>query len=91
MLTGERSSPLVVWSGGMRRQLRRVIDDHARSAPITHDMLRTLGAFKYDEVAEEMVVEDVYVRLFVEVLISPVPSPPHPPEPFLCLDCVYCS
>lgn len=51
----------------MRRQLRAVVDEHARSAPITHDALRTLGEFKYDEVAEELVIEDVYVRLFCEV------------------------
>ena len=67
ILATERSDPLVVWSPAMRRQLRSLIDDHARSAPVTHSALRTLGEFKYDQVAEELVIEDVYVRLFCEV------------------------
>lgn len=71
VLTTERSNPLVVWSPAMRRQLRALIDDHARSAPVTHSTLRTLGEFKYDQVAGELVVEDVYVRLFCEVRRAP--------------------
>lgn len=67
ILTTERSNPLVVWSPAMRKQLRAMIDEHERSVPVTHDALRTLGAFKYDQVSEELVIEDVYVRLFCEV------------------------
>lgn len=67
VLTSERSSPLVVWTPAMRTQLRGLLVAHSDAQPVTADAIEALTAFRYAEVEHELVVEEVYVRLFVEV------------------------
>eukprot|EP00892_Ulva_mutabilis_P004250 jgi/Ulvmu1/2197/UM013_0043.1 len=66
VLTTERSSPLVVWTPAMRKQLRATLTAHRAAQPVTAEALEALAAFLYTEVEHELVVEEVYVRLFVE-------------------------
>lgn len=67
VLTSERTSPLVVWTPAMRTQLRGMLSAHSDAQPVTADAIEALAAFRYTEVEHELVVEEVYVRLFVEV------------------------
>jgi hypothetical protein len=70
VMTTARTNCLVVWTKGMRSELRSVLDKHAALDPVTEEHLEVLGAMKYEEVADELVIEEVYIRLLCEVSLS---------------------
>lgn len=82
VITAERSSPLVVWTPAMRTQLRGLLTAHREAQPVSAEALADLAAFRYTEVEHELVVEEVYVRLFVEVRrhMHARPLQPTPPR-----------
>jgi hypothetical protein len=67
ILTGSAATPLVLWTPAMRQQLHSALEpqlDPEGPSPIA---LESLEGWQYSELVDELVVEDVYVRLYCKV------------------------
>jgi hypothetical protein len=67
----------VIWSAGMRVRLTSQLDRQLSEAPPAAAVhLAELAKWRYEELSDELVVRDVYVRLLVEVRRFIVPCLP---------------
>lgn len=71
-LTGTAATPLVLWTTGMRQQLESALEPQLAPQGPPSEALQALVGWQYSELKEELVVEDVYVRLYCEVCFAAI-------------------
>ena len=69
ILTATAATPLVLWTAGMRAQLQGALEPQLEGSDTEGSgaVLAALEGWAYDDLRDELVVEDVYVRLYCEV------------------------